>query len=214
MNSGRLRLFESTVKIALVKLLFPDRGLIGPPFLFIHFDTPVIQLRLPAYRSCKWEIFPPNITGLYFNEPQNSGLARGAWMAALSLIDTGRNNAANMYLSSLSYRDTSLSASPPLVVSVSVWPWFPVSSCCSEKSCFGFFFLADRDVTTLVLWAGERGCGAGAAAGGFWECGCIVVLWPGLAEVLILLSPASKQQQNEKAVSKLISSPTHYQTHA
>lgn len=78
---------------------------------------------------------------------------------------------------------------------------------------FFFFLLADRDVTTLVLWAGERGCGAGAAGGG-WECGCIVVLWPGLAEVLILLSPASKQQQNEKAISKLISSPTHYQTHA
>lgn len=82
MNSGRRRLFESTVKIALVKLLF----LIEAP-LFYSFiltpissaaSTPVIPLRLPAYRSCKWEIFPPNITGLYFNEPQNSGLARGA----------------------------------------------------------------------------------------------------------------------------------------
>lgn len=131
-------------------------------------------------------------------------------MAALSLIDMGRNNAANMYLSSLSYRDTSLSASPPLVLSVCVCDLDFLSQVAVQKRVV-VFFLADRDVTTLALWAGERGCGA---AGGAWECGCIVVLWPRLAEVLILLSPASKQQQNEKAISKLISSPTHYQTHA
>lgn len=34
---------------------------------------------------------------------------------------------------------------------------------------------------------------------------------PGLAAVLILLSPASKQQEKEKAISELIPSPPHYQ---
>lgn len=58
-------------------------------------------------------------------------------MAALSLIDTGRNNAANMYLSSLSYRDTSLSASLPLVLSVCV----TLISCLKLLFRKSFFFL-------------------------------------------------------------------------
>lgn len=72
-----------------------------------------------------------------------------------------------------------------------------------------FFFPADRDVTELVLWRG------GGGAQRHWRAALRCPLAPRLAAAaLILLSPSSKQRRNEKAVCKLISSTTHYQTHA
>lgn len=156
-------------------------------------------LKLLPYQSCKWEIFPPNITGLCFNEKRNSGLARGAWMAALSLIDTGMNIAANMFLSILSYSYTSFSISPPLVL------------CFFDLDFLSQLPAQKRD----FCW---QSCYHTCLVGKMWRrwwlgvwLHCCAV--PGLAAVLILLSPASKQQENEKAISKLISSPTHYQIH-
>lgn len=117
-----------------------------------------------------------------------------------------------MYLSPPSYCDTSFSTSHPVILRLRDLDF--LSQVAESRFFFfssfpPFFFLADRDVTELVLWRG------GGGAQRHWRAALRCPLAPRLAAAaLILLSPSSKQRRNEKAVCKLISSTTHYQTHA
>lgn len=117
-----------------------------------------------------------------------------------------------MYLSPPSYCDTSFSASHPLILRLRDLDFL---SQVAESRVF-FFPPFPHFFSLLTETSQSLSCGgAGGGAQRHWRAALRCPLAPRLAAAaLILLSPSSKQRRNEKAVCKLISSTTHYQTHA
>lgn len=165
-------------------------------------STPAAVLSEPWVR----DLLPPKVTGLCFNESQNNVSAgcRGEPERQLYLwLTRWGNNAANMHLSLPSYCDTSFSASSLLNLRLRDLDFLSGESIFPLLSHIFFSCWQRRQKKTRRWWGG-----------GEWS-GIVLSSGPGLAvPALILLSPTSKQRRNEKTVCKLISSTTHYQTHA